>query len=341
MKTVVYSSPFVPAEWIAAHGFRPLWLTARCAAQTTAGLCAYAGAYAASVRSFCTAREMAGGGAGPTPGGDACYAMEEGLTVFASTCDQMRRTADIARVPDARAHVFHVPHTWETAAAQRLYRDELRRLGAVMERGGGTTPSAAALRDAMERYDRARARLAEVRSCCPARVAAELRERLYTEGPDLQAAAKETAPRGAPVALVGGPLLAEHRALLDLIEGSGARIVLDATEHGERALPPRFDRRALKDDPFEALADAYFNGIADAFQRPNTRLYTYLRDCFRERGVRGVILVHYRWCDTWRAEAGRMRDWLEVPLLAVDLDSEPALDGRVQTRIESFAEVLR
>ena len=46
MNAIAYASPLVPAEWIAAHGFRPHWLrlrssTARPALAAARGVCPY------------------------------------------------------------------------------------------------------------------------------------------------------------------------------------------------------------------------------------------------------------------------------------------------------------
>ena len=44
MNAVGYSSPFVPAEWIAAHGLRPERLRLHPTEKLTRGICPYAGA---------------------------------------------------------------------------------------------------------------------------------------------------------------------------------------------------------------------------------------------------------------------------------------------------------
>ena len=44
MNAVGYSSPFVPAEWIAAHGLRPERLRLHPSERLTRGICPYAGA---------------------------------------------------------------------------------------------------------------------------------------------------------------------------------------------------------------------------------------------------------------------------------------------------------
>ena len=58
--------------------------------------------------------------------------------------------------------------------------------------------------------------------------------------------------------------------LFEMVERAGGRIVLDATEHGQRTLPRPFDPARVAAEPLEELADAYFDGIPDAFRRPNT-----------------------------------------------------------------------
>ena len=76
------------------------------------------------------------------------------------------------------------------------------------------------------------------------------------------------APGGIPLAILGGPLLETDCEFFDLVERAGGRIVLDATEHGQRTLPRPFDPARVAAEPLEELADAYFDGIPDAFRRP-------------------------------------------------------------------------
>ena len=79
MKTVVYSCPYVPAEWIAAHGLRPNRIIpyvirdATEIASVSQGLCPYARALIAQISRS------------PVSNG----------VVLTTVCDQMRRAADI------------------------------------------------------------------------------------------------------------------------------------------------------------------------------------------------------------------------------------------------------
>jgi len=88
------------------------------------------------------------------------------------------------------------------------------------------------------------------------------------------------------------------------------------------------------------LADAYFS-IPDASRRPNSPLYEWLKTELEQTGARGVIFHHYIWCDAWRAEFTRLKEWVDLPVLGLDSDShnETSL-ARSQTRIRAFLEML-
>ena len=148
-------------------------------------------------------------------------------------------------------------------------------------------------------------------------------------------------PVGIPVALVGGPLLPEHLGLFDLLERAGAAAVLNGTTNGERTMPAAFAPARLRDAPMHALADAYFGCIPDAFRRPNTQLYEWLSHELSARSVRGIVLHCYKWCDTWRIEAQRMKEWSPVPLLLVTSGAENPASGHTASRIEAFVEMLK
>ena len=138
--TVAYSCPFVPAEWIAAHGLTPRRIQPRAACRPgrpapPEGVCPYAHAFLGALQD------------------DPAQAV-----VFTTVCDQMRRAAECAP-PGKAAFLMHVPATWQTAAAQRLYADELKRLGGFLVRLGGASPDAGTLAAVMREYNARRSAL--------------------------------------------------------------------------------------------------------------------------------------------------------------------------------------
>jgi hypothetical protein len=353
MKTIAYCSPFVPPEWIAAHGLRPHWLrlsaaTGRMATAVGRGICPYAGALIDAA--------LAGLGAA--------------ALVLSTTCDQMRYAAAMvetrgghdrpAGALDAHGHEAHaaedrcpvfllnVPSMWETAAVRELYRSELRRLGRFLTGLGGSAPADAELAGLMLDYERARRNVYEAAASLSGRQFAEALAELHGAPFDVLNNRGLTAPgktvrnsAAVPLAMLGGPLLEPDYELFDLVERSGGRVVLDATEGGERTMPRRFDPARIAADPLAELADAYFDGIADVFRRPNTGFYEWLGCQLSARSVRGIIFRRFAWCDLWHAELQRVRQWTRLPVLDIDAGpDDTAAARRTEGRIEAFLEML-
>ncbi len=136
---VAYSSPFVPAEWIAAHGLRPRRLLPSghgkpLGVSPTVGVCPFAQAFA-----------------------NTCLAEDDiRAVIMATTCDQMRRIAETVS-PKRPVFLMNVPHTGHSANALRLYRDELERMGRFLIEMGGREPRRPDLVRIMLEHERNRA----------------------------------------------------------------------------------------------------------------------------------------------------------------------------------------
>ena len=328
MKTLIYTCPYVPAEWIAAHGLRAARVVLDSVDPSLSpvraeGVCPF-------VRSFI-------GEVMKNKGADGA--------VVTTVCDQMRRAFDIiVRHCDHPVFLMNVPSTWQTLTAQKLYVDELKRLSRFLIGLGGKSPSKDTLAQTMLTYGDARTSIRSAREHLSARRFAEAIAGLGQDGPrktpgSLNSASPAT---GIRLAIVGGPLMRADFDLFDTIEQSGGRVVLDATETGERGMCPKFDRRRLAEDPLLELAHAYFAGIPDASRRPNSELYTWLKRELADRAVRGIIFRRYLWCDLWHAELGRLKDWSDLPVLDIDSAGDNERDlPRIQNRIRAFMEMLQ
>ena len=349
---VFCTSPWVPPEWIKAHGLEPrgVWLAKDFACEPlslAAGVCAFANA---AVR--------------------LAERQSQAAVIFTTHCDQLRRGFDtVAGAASSRSFLFNLPVTWQTPVAERMFCDELRRLGQFLIGLGGHAPRNGDLVELTTQYSAARHRLLAAAAWCPARAYAEAvarfhldgsvhlpergcaepRERLAATG--YAAAADSRAPDAGsiPLALVGGPLPQTQMPLLDAIEKAGGRVVLNATEAGERSLwpaspldeaQPSAGAPAQPEAALQALfARSYLANCVDVFQRPNTRLYAWLRARLTARKARGIILWHYVGCDLWRAEAQPMREAFGLPVLLLDADE--AAPRRNTGRLEAFLESLR
>ena len=318
MAIVGYSCPFVPPEWIAAHGHVPRRVRpgAEGAALPGAheGLCPYAEAF-----------------------GIEAERTDLDAVIFTTACDPMRRIHE--RAP-GRAFLMHVPASWEQPSAYRYYRDELLRLSRFMVELGGMAPGDDALAATVRDYASRRARLRERLGTLPWRQSLAALRRYHEIGEvPPEGNGNPSAGRGARLALLGGPMLLRHEAIFDVIEGLGGQVVLDATAHGERTLPPPPDPRRLTREPLDVLCELYFGSLPDAFRRPNSLLYQWLQREISARNIDGVLYVHYVWCDIWQAEARRFSEWCTAPTLVLDLSGD-ALSARVRTRVEAFLEVF-
>jgi benzoyl-CoA reductase/2-hydroxyglutaryl-CoA dehydratase subunit BcrC/BadD/HgdB len=319
---VFLTSPWIPAEWIRAHGLTPrgIWSVENFqpgALPLSAGTCAFA---EASVR--------------------CAEARTDSALIFSTACDQMRRGFDAAMLHgQRRAFLFNLPATWQTPAAKEMFRAELGRLGEFLLTIGGRAPSPERLRQEMEQSGATRKRLTESEPASSPRGFAEAVARFHWDG--TFSPPPPTAPANQiPLALVGGPFLASHWKLLDEIEAAGGRVVLNATKTGERGLCPAFE---FADDtnPFDALVHGYCDHIVDVFQRPNTRLYSWLKPRLAAREVRGIMLWHFTGCDLWRAEAQTLRETFGLPVLLLEAGGEPGNAPRELTRLQAFVETLK
>ena len=329
MKTIIYTCPYVPAEWITAHGLRASRLLLDRADSAsmfirTEGICPF-------VRSFIS---------------EVIRNKDAGGVIVTTVCDQMRRAFDIfVRKCELPAFLMNVPNTWQNLTSQKLYIDELKRLSRFLSRLSGKSPSIDALAKIMLEYDAARKSIIAARESLSGRQYAEAIAAFGRGGPDQttnHVSYTELQTGGVSLAVVGGPLMKQDFVLFDMIEQSGGRVVLDATETGERGMCRQFDRRRLHEDPLMELADAYFGGIRDASRRPNSELYKWLEREFASRQVQGIIFHRYLWCDIWHAELSRLKDWTDLPVLDIDTAGDNETDGyRTVNRIRAFLEMLQ
>ena len=192
MKTIIYTCPYIPAEWIAAHGLRPSRIIPDAAGAAgrpgrTEGLCPFVQGFINEVMTD----KKAGG------------------VVITTVCDQMRRAYDILlRRCDTPLFLMNVPNTWQNVTVQKLYIDELKRLGRFLIGLGGKSPSDDALAKIMLDYDTARTSILTAGGYLPARQYAEIVAAFGRDGP-CETLNNITLPEqqieGVPWAILGGP----------------------------------------------------------------------------------------------------------------------------------------
>ncbi|MBF0330808.1 MAG: 2-hydroxyacyl-CoA dehydratase [Candidatus Omnitrophica bacterium] len=325
---VVYSSPYIPAEWVAAHGFVPSRRSCMNYNRTLfisppinveAGVCPY-------MRGFIN--QAAG-----DPGVRAI--------ILTTTCDQMRRGADLinlwTKIP---CFLMHVPSSWQTAGVKKLYASELERLGHFLVSLGGIKPCTDDLAAIMLGYEGKREKLLAQQGALSGKSFAE-KLACFAETGEVSEGRRQDrrAHKAIPLGFIGSPLTGNHFDLFDVFAAYGADIVVNATETGERVLPARFDVQRLKDEPAQVLAQSYFGAFPDISDRPNDKIFKWMKKKVEDNGIRGIVSIRYVWCDKWHAEVERFRKCLPVPLLDIELNGEE-IGARAKNRIQAFMEGL-
>ena len=324
-KKVVCGSPYVPVEWIRAHGLEPRRLNHQGTKpgkpiEGEGGVCPY-------MRTFVNS------------------ALEDPdvlAVILATACDQMRRGADLAaRRSETPVFLMNIPTACRIPSAHTLYASELKRLGRFLISLGGTEPDHEMLSSVMQDFNQKRQELISKEMVLTGKEFDQVLDDSYdpeeaTEGvpPYLEFEGK------AAIALIGAHLLPRDLELFDMITDCGGVVALNGTDSGERVVPGFFSTQKLRSDPMQALSEAYLDTIPDIFQRPNDELFQWLQRMVESREVSGVILVRYTWCDHWHAEVSRLRECCAVPFLDLELNGE-AVGESAKGRLQAFMEILR
>jgi hypothetical protein len=327
---VFLASPWVPPEWVKAHGLEPrtiLSLPVVSGSTLSAGACAHAETVLLQAES-----------------------QAHGAFVFTTHCDQLRRAYDaLISGASTRAFLFNLPATFESRAVHTLFHQELERLKRWLLEMGGREPGRETLMEILQDYEMSRERLATAGSWCSGRPYAEALLQFYSAGttalPEPVGEARTAQPTLIPLALVGGPFTLPYWPLLDEIAKSGGTVVLNATDYGERGLGRTGTNTlgtwaAANRDP-EALSRLFLGRMVDVFQRPNDRLYEWLGERIQQRRVQGIVLWHFIGCDLWRGELRTLEDRFQIPVLLLENDGTGDGSVRTSTRIQAFLESLR
>ena len=231
--------------------------------------------------------------------------------------------------------MFNLPATWQTAAAGQIYRSELERLGQFLLAIGGTRRRRKgcgrkwcnpAGRESVCSNQR---RAGSPRGICRSRGAISLGRRFFAAA---AVAGRSNSARPGRRAV--------SRAALEIAGRNRSR---RRTRRAERDRNRRTQfvagdlnwRRAR--DPFDALVHGYCDNIVDVFQRPNTRLYSWLKPRLASRQARGIVLWHFTGCDLWRAEAQTLRETFGLPVLLLEAAAKP---GAAAARVSTASRLL-
>jgi len=146
------------------------------------------------------------------------------------------------------------------------------------------------------------------------------------------------------VMIAGSPSPLGNAKIHHIVESSGLRIVVDESCTGLRYYRDLVDESHKDlDGMMRAIADRYFAIDCSCFS-PNTERMDSITQLVKECSVQGVIHNILQYCHTYNIEAKVVENILQkcgIPSIKIETDYSQEDTGRIRTRIEAFAEMVK
>ena len=138
-------------------------------------------------------------------------------------------------------------------------------------------------------------------------------------------------------------------AMMEAIEGTGARLVMDDLSVGSKMYWNDVD---VTPDPVQGIAERYlrklkipttFVGTGDTYQQNLEERFGHMKRYIEEFKVDGAILFIYKYCDPYGFDVAPMKSFIEssgTPVLYIEDEYSTSSLARVKTRIEAFLEMI-
>ena len=286
------------------------------------------------------------------------------LVVGETTCDGKKKAYEIF-ADYAPVYVMEIPQM-KQACDRDLWKAEILRFKAEIERVTGNTITAARLKEAIKLVNARRAvlqRLNRLRAVAPAPISGRdallINQISFYDDPvrftqkigelcdELEQrikAGQGVAPADAPRLMLSGcPMAVPNWKLPFVVESSGAVIV------GEESCIGARNTRDLVDESGETL-EAMLDAIADRYMRidcacftPNTERLEHIVAMARDLKADGVIHYGLSFCQPYAIEAFKVEKALTaagIPMLSIETDYSMEDVEQLKTRVEAFVEML-
>lgn len=153
--------------------------------------------------------------------------------------------------------------------------------------------------------------------------------------------------------LVWGSII-DDTAMMEMIEGLDANVVMDDTCVGSR---PYLEDVELTEDPLDGLTQHYMedikcsrtfrvNNYMDAkkdYMKDLEFRFSYLKDYAEQWKADGVIMESVRYCDTHGYDVPGVRDYLDevgLPCVYLEHDYTEGALAPLRTRVQGFLEII-
>ena len=280
---------------------------------------------------------------------------------FPHTCDTIQRLSDIWRLNTRFAFFADVvlPVKLDTESARQYMEDVLRKFRGDLEKGMGVRITDAALRQAIDTYNRTRSSLNtiyELRSANPdiltggdvyAIVKGSMimdREYLTERLPAVIEMLKERTPstdtEKKRVILTGS--ICDQPDIYTVFEKAGGGVVVwDDLCTGSRYFEGLI---STEGDPIAAIANRYIERpVCPAKHKSNTARGERLLEAVRKHNARGVIFLLMKFCDPHDFDYPYLKGFLDrenIPSMLLEIEDQLPSEGQLLTRFETFIHML-
>ncbi len=281
--------------------------------------------------------------------------------VFPHTCDSIQRLSDIWRLNAGFPIHFDVvmPVKLNTSSARQYMIDVLAKFRKDLEESLQVSISDDAIVESIRLYNRIRDRLEKlylIRSGNPESLppsamnmvmkSAMIMDRaVFLEALEqlLETLSNTKAQSGGSkrkrILISGG--ICNHPDIYDVLAEAGGDVVWDDLCTGYRYAGGRIDESA---DPIEAIADRYLTRMAcPAKHLSNTARGEHLLEAVREQKIEGVVFLLLKFCDPHAFDYPYLKQFLDdkgIPNILVEVEEQPAPEGQLRTRFETFVDML-
>ncbi len=132
--------------------------------------------------------------------------------------------------------------------------------------------------------------------------------------------------------------------VLDIIKQASGNIVADNVCTGSMFSRKNVTVYGVMGNPIEALAERYLYNVPCPFMTDLSKRLNRITKIARDYKVHGLIFYNLKYCDTWRAELGFIKETLykelAVPTLLIEGEYSSADVGIIRTKVEAFIEMI-
>jgi benzoyl-CoA reductase/2-hydroxyglutaryl-CoA dehydratase subunit BcrC/BadD/HgdB len=283
------------------------------------------------------------------------------LVIAPITCQHLKKVAELWEY-DGDVEVFKlgVPHKWDGDAELIYYADRLRALRDRLEDLTGNKVTDQAIVQAIDLYNRMRGGLRKIslsrKNSYPLAGTLDFvklnHASLLGDPPSMveeiettcrgRVAADGTRDNGLPLLLIGPNLAIGDYELLELVESTGSRVVVEEICEGIRSY---WQDIPTDNDPILSLARGYLvDRNPCAFMRNSAKKrLDFALHLAKDFKITGVIWYQLLCCETYDVESYLFTQRMAeqgIPVLTLESDYGVTSSGQFRVRLEAFVEML-